>query len=172
MRHLFDIEDVFDITGRGCVLVPGIPYDMPAPIKVGASIVIEVPNGRSLETTIAGFEMINRGRKMEHAPFCVPRPLNKDQLLIGSRVFLREKALVQYERVRVRKLVQPVDSYDGWRGNVRPPAVGDIGSLIDTLNAKDLPPKYVVEMCASDGTPIWLSDFWAEEIEDENEPVA
>src|SRR4051812_33555212 len=103
MRLLFEIEDVFAIQGRGCVLVPGVPNDFPISVKVGATIVIEPPAGRAIETTIAAFEMINRGRKVEHAAFSIARSINKNEIPVGSRVFLREKALVEYEMVRIRK---------------------------------------------------------------------
>lgn len=88
MQFLFQIEDVFDISGRGCVVVPGIPYSLPDGVSVGAHIVVETPSGSRLETTISAFEMINRGKLMEHAPFSVPRTISKEQLPVGSRVFL------------------------------------------------------------------------------------
>ena len=96
MRLLFEIEDVFDLTGRGCVLVPAVPRAFPGSVKAGSVIVIEPPSGRAFETTIVAFELINRGRPTEHAAFSVPGSIGKDQLPVGSRVFLRERALAQY----------------------------------------------------------------------------
>jgi hypothetical protein len=86
MLQPFEIEDVFDIRGRGCVLVPGIPNSLSVSIRIGTAIVIEPPSGAALETEIVGLELINRGRSIEHAPFSVPRHIRKDQLLIGSQV--------------------------------------------------------------------------------------
>lgn len=71
----------------------------------------------------------------------------------------------QYELVRVRKLVQSVDEYDGWRLNQRAPQVNDVGTLLDVLTAHGLPDKYVVECSGEGGSTIWLSDFFEEEIE-------
>jgi hypothetical protein len=88
MDFLFEIEDVFEIKGYRNIIVPGIPYSYPVPIGIGAKIVIETPNGQLIETTIAGFEMINRGRKMEHAPFSIPKGIEKNQLPAGSKVYL------------------------------------------------------------------------------------
>lgn len=89
MHFLFELEDVFDISGRGCVLVPGIPYASEHEVRVGSEIVIQRPDGSLLETSISGFEMINRGRAMEHAPFSVPRRVAKEDLPLKSRVFLK-----------------------------------------------------------------------------------
>jgi hypothetical protein len=165
MQFLFVVEDVFEIGDRGCVLVPGVPTNLEKAVKVGATILIESNLGRSFETTIAAFEMIRRSGNSEHAPFSVPRDIRKIDISIGSRIFLRERKLSLYSLVRVRKMVEPVDSYDGWKYNRKVPSIGEIGTLIEILYAKDLPPKYVVESIAEDGSPLWLSEFWAEELE-------
>ena len=47
--------------------------------------------------------------------------------------------LEQYSLVRVRQLLHPPEYYDGWRINQRPPQVGDVGYLIDILQAPGLP---------------------------------
>jgi hypothetical protein len=73
--------------------------------------------------------------------------------------------LEPYATVRIRQLTQPLEDYDPWRVNVRPPHVGETGTLIEVLTADGLPNKYVVERCDSDGIDEWLCDFWAEEIE-------
>lgn len=71
----------------------------------------------------------------------------------------------QYELVRVVRLIQPLEAYDGWKVNQRPPSVGDIGTLLDRLSADGSPDMYVVECSGSDGVTIWLADFYPEEIE-------
>src|SRR5262249_40891326 len=136
MRLLFEIEDVFDISGRGCVPVPGVPRSLLGWVKAGSVIVIEPLSGKAVETTIAGFEMSDRGSQVEHAAFSVPRSICKEQIPIGSRVFFRERPLVQYDLVRVRKLVQPADDYDSWHFNERQPVVGETGTLIEVLTAE------------------------------------
>jgi hypothetical protein len=57
------------------------------------------------------------------------------------------------------------DEYNGWQLNIRAPAVGDLGTIVDVLPAPGQPPKFVVESCASDGATIWLGDFAADELE-------
>jgi hypothetical protein len=73
--------------------------------------------------------------------------------------------LKQYGLVRVRQLLQAAVEYDGWRVNQRPPQVGDVGTLLDILNAPGLPDRYVVESSGADGITVWLGDFAAEELE-------
>jgi hypothetical protein len=73
--------------------------------------------------------------------------------------------LKQYGLVRVRKLLKTPEHYNGWGINQKPPAIGDIGTLIDILTAKGLPNSFVVESSGPDGVSIWLGDFSEEEIE-------
>lgn len=73
--------------------------------------------------------------------------------------------LVQYGRVRVRKILFPDQDYDGWRLNQRRPRAGDTGILIEILQAPEAPPRYVVECSGANGITIFLSEFDAQEIE-------
>ena len=73
--------------------------------------------------------------------------------------------LKQYELVRVVKMLHPAEYYDGWKLNKRPPELGDVGTIVEILNAPNLPPNYVVEASSPDGTPVWLGDFLEEELE-------
>jgi hypothetical protein len=73
--------------------------------------------------------------------------------------------LNQYGLVRMRKILRSADECDGWRIKQRPPQIGDIGTIVEILHAPNLPIDYIVECSNSDGTAIWVSDFFAEEIE-------
>lgn len=88
MQFLFQIDDIFMITGRGCVLVPGVPFAFPGVICAGTRIVIVSPAGERLDTVIAGCEMIHCGAPLSHAPICLPRNVHKEMLALGSRVYL------------------------------------------------------------------------------------
>ncbi|HYW06797.1 MAG TPA: hypothetical protein VE913_07565 [Longimicrobium sp.] len=46
-----------------------------------------------------------------------------------------------------------------------PPAVGDVGALIDVLSAPRLPSRFVVEMSGADGVTVWLGEFDADKLE-------
>ena len=79
--------------------------------------------------------------------------------------------LREYSRVRVRQLLRPLSDYDGARINLRPPEIGDLGIVvdIDIQQAPGLPNRYVYvvesEAARSEGGPVWLGDFMAEELE-------
>jgi hypothetical protein len=72
--------------------------------------------------------------------------------------------LKPYAVVRVKCLVATDDDYDGWCVNKRPPAVGDVGTLLEILTAPDLPDRYVVDGCTADGMTVALGDFPAKEL--------
>ena len=74
-------------------------------------------------------------------------------------------SLKQYDLVRVRQLLQPPEVYDGWRVNKRPPQIGDVGTIVDVLQARGCPDDYIVESSGADGDTVWLGDFSAEELE-------
>ncbi len=73
--------------------------------------------------------------------------------------------LIEYSLVRVVQMFRPSNEYDDWGVNQRDPQIGDTGTFIDILHAPGLPDKYVVENSGDDGIPIWLSDFFADEIQ-------
>jgi hypothetical protein len=73
--------------------------------------------------------------------------------------------LAEYTEVHVVQLLRPIDDYDGWLVNRRPPRIGDSGYIVGILRAPNLPIRYVVESSASDGTDIWLSESDADELE-------
>ena len=74
-------------------------------------------------------------------------------------------ALNQYGLVRLKQLLQPPETYNGWQLNQRPPRVGDIGTIVDILQSPGQPDNFVVESSGPDGITIWLADFKAEELE-------
>lgn len=76
-----------------------------------------------------------------------------------------DEILKPYVVVRVLKLVGQAGDYDGWRVNQRPPAVGDVGTLLDVLAVPGVANRYVVESSQGDGTTVWLGDFLADELE-------
>lgn len=89
MQALFIIEDVFDIAGSGCILAPGIPYALGLDVKAGEALLIVSPDGAQMRTRIAAFEMVNnRRRPLESAAFALPRDVKKQDLKIGSVVYL------------------------------------------------------------------------------------
>jgi uncharacterized protein YjaZ len=70
----------------------------------------------------------------------------------------------RYDVVKVKSLVAAIGR-NGWNVNARAPRVGDIGTVVEILNAEGQDAQFVVESVAADGTTIWLADFTAEELE-------
>ena len=71
-----------------------------------------------------------------------------------------------YGQVRVTKLVRESHDYDNWNNNQYSPKVGEVGYLIDVLEAEGVPPHYLVEKSDPEtGFTLWLSEFLEEEIE-------
>ena len=87
MEYLSKVDDVFDITGRGCVIAPGIPYSFQPPLKIGAKLLFRNPNGTEIKTIFKGVEMINRGKPMDHAPFLVDSNVKKGDIQIGAELY-------------------------------------------------------------------------------------
>ena len=82
---LSTIEDVFDLAGRGCVVVPGIPSDAPVRFKVGDALLLVRPDGTKLKTLVRGIEMIGAPR-----PHSTPLllPANKEQVPVRTVIYL------------------------------------------------------------------------------------
>lgn len=76
--------------------------------------------------------------------------------------------LVQYSTVRVRQLEKPLETYNGWNVNQRPPAIGDVGTIVDVLEAPGMPSKYIVESSGLNSSTAWLGEFCAAELESMN----
>jgi translation elongation factor EF-Tu-like GTPase len=99
MKLLFTVEDAFQITGRGCVLVPGLSGEpgMP-PVKVGSPLRLELADGTIRETHVAGLEMLNFGARPRPAiitaPILLPMNIRKEDVPPGTKVFLLADANV------------------------------------------------------------------------------
>ena len=81
------VEDVFEISGRGCVVVPGVPVEFSgATLKIGDRVTLKRPNGSEIETTLRGFEMGSR-----HPSRCIPillgKELNKQMVPAGTELW-------------------------------------------------------------------------------------
>jgi len=87
---LFIVEDAFQITGRGCILVPGPVAEPGGPtLHIGDPIRLAKPDGQLVDTKIRAFEMIGRRPvpKVITAPILLPREITKDQVPVGTQVF-------------------------------------------------------------------------------------
>jgi len=88
MQLLFKVEDVFDISGRGCVIVPAIPAGLDFRIRAKDPIELRTPGGRVLETHIASIELA----KPQDGSGCrmvimLPRGIDKGDVPTGTEVW-------------------------------------------------------------------------------------
>ncbi len=88
MKFIEEVEDVFEISGRGCVIVPGIPYSFESAIGKGEQVEFHNPSGSITAAILKGVEMVNRGKPMKHAPFSVNRDVKKGDIEVGAKIYL------------------------------------------------------------------------------------
>jgi len=67
------------------------------------------------------------------------------------------------QRVRVVRLLDEDRPFDGSRSALRPPAVGDVGLVVDIVPNVS---SYLVESVDAAGRTVWLASFDASELED------
>ena len=94
MIPLFKVEDRFQLTGRGCVLLPGIPNERSLPaVRVADKIMLMRPDGSKILTHIASIEMVNYRTKPQRivVPICLPNDLSTEDVPKGTEVFLLQK---------------------------------------------------------------------------------
>ena len=89
MTLLFKVEDVFDISERGCVIAPVVPPGADSKIRAKDQIQLRTPNGRVHDTHIASIEWL----KPQDGGACriaimLPRDLVKQDVPAGTEVWL------------------------------------------------------------------------------------
>ncbi|EEF59008.1 hypothetical protein [Pedosphaera parvula] len=94
MLRLFIVADRFQIAGRGCVLVPGLPCEPGDPIvHRGARIRLRTPTGREIDTFVKELELISYRKRPQKfaAPVLLPHDIMKDDVPVGTEVLLLEE---------------------------------------------------------------------------------
>lgn len=91
LQFLFTVEQAFQISGRGCVLVPGIPSASDRPnVRIGDKIRLTRPDGFSFDTTVTGVELINYGARKPpeniSVPISLPSSIPKKDVPVGTQV--------------------------------------------------------------------------------------
>jgi hypothetical protein len=87
------VEDVFEIVGHGCVIVPGIPVKMSLVVSVHDQLRLVYPDGTSVSTHVAGIEMPNLPTHLDHPfPILLPDDIRKSDVPIGTQVLLIQVA--------------------------------------------------------------------------------
>jgi len=89
MTLLFKVEDVFDLSGRGCVLAPQVFSNVGVKVRAKDRLQLRTPDGRVVDTHIASIEL---GKPQDGSPcrafIMLPRELGKKHIPIGTEVWL------------------------------------------------------------------------------------
>ena len=89
MRFLSKIEDIFRITGRGFVILPGA---IKPDIRFRAKDLIQLrtPDGRVLDTHIAAVEFLCGAKVKSPIAFLLPSDVKEQDTPLGTEIWLTQ----------------------------------------------------------------------------------
>ena len=87
MKLLFKVEDKFEISGRGCVIVPAIPEGLDFRIRAKDQIELRTPDGRVLQTHIASIEFAKQDVRPCRMVIMLPPDIAKQDVPTGTEVW-------------------------------------------------------------------------------------
>jgi hypothetical protein len=90
MTFLFKIEEVFEICGRGCVIVPVIAEGADFKIRPRDAIQLRTPDGRTLNTHIGSVEFLTPEVGRCRMAILLPTDIQKQDVREGSDVWLMQ----------------------------------------------------------------------------------
>ena len=90
MTFFARVQDVFEITGRGVVLVLPKAWDRDIRIGVAEKIQLRIPDGRTLDTRIHGIELINTTAGCL-AGILLPLEISRSEISSQTEIWLIDK---------------------------------------------------------------------------------
>ena len=92
MVFLSTVEDVFFISGRGCVIVPAIPRSsLDFRLRANDPIQVRTPDGRVLDTYVAGIEMSCGPAVKDAIAFLLPDNVSQQDVPKGTEIWLTQE---------------------------------------------------------------------------------
>lgn len=89
MVLLSTVEDTFSISGRGCVLVPAVPRSsLDFRLRAKDPIQLRTPDGRILDTYVAGIEMLCGPAVKDQMAFLLPKNVTEQDVPKGTEIWL------------------------------------------------------------------------------------
>jgi hypothetical protein len=76
------VLDVFEITGRGCVVVHGPPGDPGLRLRTGDGVLLKRPDGSEIRTTVRGTSMGNGD------PDSLLADIRREDVPLGTEIWL------------------------------------------------------------------------------------
>jgi hypothetical protein len=118
-RFLFKVEDVLNISGRGCVIVPAIPQSLDFRIRAKDQIELRTPTGRILETYIASLDL---AKPQDGSPcrmvIMLPRDIAKQDVPTGTEVWFDQMNSVISETVAIFRELPDASDDDIYRKTI------------------------------------------------------
>lgn len=92
MMFLCVVEDVFEITGRGCVLVPGLSDKSPpgSRLRTGQMIELRKADGTVLRTHLLAVDYLDRLDASWCVPVVLPPGVGKADVSRGTEVWIED----------------------------------------------------------------------------------
>jgi len=90
MTFLFKIEEVFEIPGRGCVIVPVISEQADFKIRPRVAVQLRTPDGRTLNTHIGSVELLKPEMGRCRMAILLPTDIQKQEIAKESEVWLMQ----------------------------------------------------------------------------------
>lgn len=98
MKFLSVVEDVFYITGRGCVIVPAIARStVDSRLRASDPIQIRNADGQILNTHIAAVEILCGRGVQDRIAFLLSQKTCKQKVIKGAEIWVDEKYRVAQE---------------------------------------------------------------------------
>jgi hypothetical protein len=93
MRLLCKVEDVFEISGRGCILTPGFSETAAANLQIRAKDPIQLrrPDGSMVRTHINAVEILDSPNRRWCVPVLLPPEFTKSDVPIGTEIWLENQ---------------------------------------------------------------------------------
>lgn len=89
MLFLSEVEDTFTVAGRGCVIIPAVPRpDCDLQLRVRDPIQLRTPDGRTIDTYIAGVELLCGPAVKCRMVFLLPGEITQTDVPKGTQIWL------------------------------------------------------------------------------------
>jgi translation elongation factor EF-Tu-like GTPase len=90
MKFLFKVEEVFEISGRGCVIVPAVADGADFRIRARDAIQLRPPAGAQRNTHIGSVELLKPAVGMCRMAILLPPDVQKQDVPKGTDVWLMQ----------------------------------------------------------------------------------
>jgi hypothetical protein len=88
--NILTIEEAFQISGRGCLLTPGLPASTKFPLGPGTTVRLVRPDGGAFDSVIKGLDALHNRRNDEpevRFSITLPESVSPTEVPPGTAVF-------------------------------------------------------------------------------------